>query len=56
MKDLMSNPYVARLGGAAGAGIASYFATHDVKAAIITGITFLVYGAAHSVVSGAGAS
>jgi len=48
MSKLLSNPYVSRLGGAIGAGIASYLASHDVKTAVVTGVTFVVYGAVHS--------
>ena len=55
MKKLLSNPIVARLLGAAGAGAAAYYAGGvPPKAAVVSALGYLVYGAVHSTATAAG--
>lgn len=54
MKNLLKHPVMARVIGAAGAAGATFFATHDWRAAAMTAATFLVYGTAHSAATAVG--
>ncbi len=55
MKNLLSNPYFARLLGALGATATTYATNgQNLKSAALTGVTFLGYSVVHSTATAAG--